>query len=169
MRLVLLALAVAASAAIAVVVLARGDDTPARDAAPADVTSSASAAPGRSSWAANADAACATLLRRFHAAMHPGSRSGIEVFTEAARLGHTDLAIFEGISPPRAARQGADVLAAALAVQLIALEELARAEDESNEGRARIALDRARDARRRLRPFAAELGLSACTREAERR
>jgi hypothetical protein len=101
--------------------------------------------------------------------MHPGDRSGVEVFEEAARLGHTDLTMFKGMRAPSAFRQSVAVIAAALAVQLIALEELAQAEDESNEARARVALDRARDARRRARPFAERLGLSACATEASRR
>jgi hypothetical protein len=101
--------------------------------------------------------------------MHPGGLSGVEVFEEAARLGHTDLALFKGMRAPATAGRDADVIAAALAVQLIALEELAQAEDESNEARARIALDRARDARRRAHPFAEALGLTACAAEASRR
>jgi hypothetical protein len=146
----------------------RDDEAPAASSERTRSAAPASFLP-QGSWGANADAACATLLGRFHSAMHPGGRSGVEVFEEAARLGHTDLAMFKGMRPPATAGRDADVIAAALAVQLIALEELAQAEDESNEARARVALDRARDARRRARPFAEGLGLSACAAEASRR
>ena len=170
MRFGALVLAAAGLAATAVVVLARGDDRGSSvPATAADGPTLGFRPPAGGSWAANADAACATLLERFHAAMHPGGRDGVQVLTEAARLGHTDLAIFEGSRPPAKSRQAADVIAAALAVQVIALEELAAAEDESNEARARIALDRARDARRRARPYAESLSLTACAREASRR
>jgi hypothetical protein len=169
-KLVLLAIAVAAVGAAAVVWLAGSDDDlSARAPSPSTLTAAAGASLAHGSWAANADTACATLLERFHSAMHPGDRSGVEVFAEAARLGHTDLAMFKGMRPPAAAGRDADVIAAALAVQLIALEELAQAEDESNEARARVALDRARDARRRARPFAEALGLRACATEVSRR
>jgi hypothetical protein len=170
-KLALLAVTVAAVGAAAVVWLA-GDDG--GRTAPAPAASSRTASAGAASvaggsWEVNADVACATLLERFDSAMHPGARSGVEVFEEAARLGHTDLTMFKRLRPPAESRVGADVIAAALAVQLIALEELAQAEDESNEARARIALDRARDARRRARPFAEGLGLRACAAEASRR
>lgn len=171
MKLVLLAVAVATVGAAAVVWIAEhGDGVRAPGPAASQQTAPASASSvAQGSWTANADAACATLLDRFHNAMHPGHRSGVQVFEEAARLGHTDLTIFKGRPPPAGSRRAADVIAAALAVQLIALEELAQAEDESNEARARIALDRARDARRRARPFAEGLGLRACAAEASRR
>jgi hypothetical protein len=170
-KLVLLAVAVATVGAAVVVWIAGGGGDAAPTApAPSPQTGSASASSIASgSWEANADAACATLLERFESAMRPGERSGVEVFEEAARLGHTDLAMFKGIRPPTKSRSGSDVVAAALAVQLIALEELAQAEDEGNEARARIALDRARDARRRAHPFAERLGLTACAAAASRR
>jgi hypothetical protein len=168
-KLALVAVGVAAAGAAAVIWFAGDGD----EQRPAAASTRPPAPPASSlpqgSWEANADAACATLLDRFHSAMHPGNRSGVEVFTEAARLGHTDLTMFNGGRPPSGSRRAADVIAAALAVQLIALEELAQAEDESNEARARVALDRARDARRRARPFAEGLGLSACAAEASRR
>ena len=170
MKLVLLAVAATAGGAAAVVWIAGGDGGEAAPAPAAPQTAPAGVSSVTSgSWKANADAACAALLDRFHNAMHPGDRSGVEVFEEAARLGHTDLTMFEGRRPPSGSREGADVIAAALAVQLIALEELAQAEDESNEARARIALDRARDARRRARPFAEQLGLTGCAGETTRR
>ncbi len=169
MRIILLAVAVAGLAAAAVVLLGGGDESQPFIRGTASAPIAGVRVPTEGLWAANADTACATLLDRFHNAMHPGGRSGVEVFEEAARLGHIDLAMFKGLRPPAASKRSADVLSAALAVQLIALEELAQAEDESNEARARIALDRARDARRRARPFAEGLGLSACAAEASRR
>ena len=169
MKIIALALAAAGVAAAAVVIVGtRGDSQPSTDA-PAPAPIAQAGVPTQGSWAANADAACVMLLQRFDDAMHPGDRSGVEVFEEAARLGHTDLTMFNGMTPPPESRPGADVIAAALAVQLIALEELAQAEDESNEARARIALDRAQDARRRAHPFAEALGLTACAAEASRR
>jgi hypothetical protein len=168
-KIIALALAAAGVAAAAVVIVGTRGDSHASTAGPEPAPIARVGVPKRGSWAANADSACATLLQRFDDAMHPGDRSGVEVFEEAARLGHTDLAIFKGRRPPSGSRPSADVIAAALAVQLIALEELAQAEDESNEARARIALDRARDARRRAHPFAEALGLTACAAEASRR
>ncbi len=156
-------------ACAAVLLVACGGDDDAASEPPPPTPAAVLATGGQSAWERNADFACAALLARFHESVQMAGPSFATRIEEAIRLGRTDLAMLEGMRPPRRARQGADVIAAALAVQLIALQELADADAEGNEARARHALARARDARRRARPYAERLGLVACARAAERR
>lgn len=146
-------------------------------AAPADAASTATSegqslgrvSNSRGGWPAEADELCATLIARFHAAQRPGDASrAYSALDEAARVAKVDLEVLESLEPPPLARHGRDVIVAALAVQVIALQELAEATADGSEARARIALDRAADARERARPFAARLGLEACARAAVR-
>jgi hypothetical protein len=172
MRLPVAVAALAGSIVLIAAGCSGGDDEADPGAAETAVSGGQALGPvpkGLAGWPADADELCVAVIVRFHSAQRPGDATrAYELLHQAARLGAVDLELLESLRPPPAARQGRDVLLAALNVQLIALQELAEATADGNEARARIALDRAADARVRARPFARELGLDGCARAAVR-